>query len=132
MKPVTRQTPEGEAHGSLMSYTVGFILSLLVTMVAYIFVYRHVNSGHELFSHENLKLVILLLAVTQLFVQLYFFLHMGRESKPRYNLILLSFAAMVVLIVVVGSLWIMSHLNYHQHGGPTDTNTYIIHDEGYH
>ncbi len=127
-----KRTAEGEAYGSLATYIVGYVLSLVLTLVVYLAVSRHVSSGHLSYSHSNLRFGILLLAVVQLFVQLFFFLHMGRESKPRYNLILLGFGGMVVFIVVVGSLWIMSHLNYHQHGNPDQTNTYIIHDEGFH
>ncbi len=72
------------------------------------------------------------LAVTQLLVQLLFFLHLGRESKPRWNLIVLAFAVMVVVIVVFGSLWIMKNLQYnHGHQTPEETDKFLIHDEGY-
>jgi cytochrome o ubiquinol oxidase operon protein cyoD len=63
-------------------------------------------------SGTGLVAVIVGLAIIQLFVQLFFFLHLGEESKPRWNLMVLLFAAMVVIIVVFGSLWIMNNLNY--------------------
>jgi cytochrome o ubiquinol oxidase operon protein cyoD len=67
----------------------------------------------------------------QLAVQMIFFLHIGNEVKPRYNLIAFSSAMVVVFIVVFGSLWIMNNLNYH-HGGHLsgeDANSYIQQDE---
>jgi heme/copper-type cytochrome/quinol oxidase subunit 4 len=81
------------------------------------------------------------LALTQLFVQLTFFLHLDRESKPWWNNIVLAFAVTCVFIIVGGSIWIMSNLNYHHgpqdvtHTGhvlqnPSQTNRYIIQDEG--
>ena len=56
---------------------------------------------------------IIFLAVVQLVVQLVFFLHLGRERQPRWNLLAFAFMAIVLLILVLGSLWIMNNLNYH-------------------
>jgi cytochrome o ubiquinol oxidase operon protein cyoD len=70
------------------------------------------------------------LAVVQLFVQLYFFLHMGDESKPRWNLMAFLFMLLVLVIVVFGSLWIMKNLDYHM--SPSDTSNYMMHEEGIH
>lgn len=118
--------------GSTKSYVIGFGLSILLTMLAFIPVYRHVHSNHQSFSsQESLVAFIIALAVIQLFVQLFFFLHLGKESRPRWNLILLLFALMVVVIVVVGSLWIMNNLNYHMHS-PEQVDKEIIQDEGVH
>jgi cytochrome o ubiquinol oxidase operon protein cyoD len=116
------------AHGTVRSYTVGFVLSLVLTLAAYLLVSHGVYDGWALVG------ALAVLAVTQLFVQLGFFLHLGRESRPRWNLTVMLFAVMVVFIVVFGSLWIMKNLqyNHHHHGlTPAQTNDLIIHDEGY-
>jgi cytochrome o ubiquinol oxidase operon protein cyoD len=63
-----------------------------------------------------------------LLVQLIFFLHLGRGSNVRWNILVLSFASLVVIIIVTGSLWIMNNLDYHM--GGHDMDTYIIKDEG--
>lgn len=96
-----------EAHGSLRSYIIGFGLSIVLTLVAYILV------ANEMLSGRGLVAVIIGLALIQLFVQLFFFLHLGKEGRPRWNLTSLLFAALVVVIVVIGSLWIMYNLDYH-------------------
>jgi cytochrome o ubiquinol oxidase operon protein cyoD len=57
--------------------------------------------------------VVVGLAVAQLLVQLVFFLHLGREPKPRQNLVVFLFMLLVIGILVIGSLWIMHNLNYH-------------------
>lgn len=106
-------------HGSIMSYSVGFVSSIVLTLVAYGMVVK------QLFTGKALVLAIMGLAVVQLLVQLLFFLHMGRESKPRWNLVVFLFMLLVLLIVVFGSLWIMYNLNYH-----TMTPTEIMQDEG--
>lgn len=117
-------------QSGVRSYVIGFGLSLIVTLVAYSLVRLHVNSGHVTINDQLLLIILAALAVTQLFVQLIYFLHMNRETKPRMNLMLLLFAGLVVLIIVGGSIWIMSNLNYHMPANQTDS--YIIKDEGVH
>jgi cytochrome o ubiquinol oxidase operon protein cyoD len=111
------------ARGTLVSYIAGYLLSLELTLAAYLFV-KHQISQAAPYSHDKLVAVIIVLAVSQLLVQLLFFLHLSRESRPRWNLIVLLFAAMVLLIVVLGSLWIMNNLNYH-HPNQDQINKYI-------
>src|ERR1035437_895088 len=95
------------ARGTLASYVTGYIFSVYLTFAAYLAVYNH------LFKHLVLTGVIVGLALVQFIVQLVFFLHLGRETKPRWRLAVLIFMIIIVLILVVGSLWIMSNLNYH-------------------
>ncbi len=110
-------------RGTQQTYIIGFLLSIALTMAAYVAVVNHILSGRLLIA------AIVGLAVIQLFVQLLFFLHLGRESKPRWNLLMFLFALLVVGIVVFGSLWIMNNLNYHMMS-PEDTTKFIQHDEG--
>ncbi|WP_116439340.1 cytochrome o ubiquinol oxidase subunit IV, partial [Klebsiella pneumoniae] len=51
------------------------------------------------------------MAVIQVIVHLVYFLHMNTSSEERWNLVALLFTAMIIGIVVVGSLWIMYNLN---------------------
>ncbi len=104
-------------HLSLRSYVSGFILSLYFTLTAYLLAVRHV------FFTQTLVIMLAGLALAQFFVQLLFFLHLGTETKPRWKLMVFLFMIMVVLILVVGSLWIMSNLNYHQ--TPAQVNDYL-------
>lgn len=94
-------------HSStLRAYSTGFALSLMLTIAAYVSVVNEVLTGTMLIA------IITSLAVAQLLVQLVFFLHLQRETKPRLNLIVFSFMLIVVGIVVIGSLWIMHNLDY--------------------
>jgi len=108
-------------HGvkqSVISYTTGFILSLLLTVTAYLFVER------EVFMDSTTFLVIAGLAVVQLIVQMVCFLHLGQESKPRWNLMAFLFMLGVLFLVVFGSIWIMNNLNYHMMS-PEQTDTLL-------
>jgi cytochrome o ubiquinol oxidase operon protein cyoD len=112
-------TAAEHGQGSYASYISGFILSVLLTITAYLAVTHH--SG----ASKGLVALLLALAVIQLAVQLVFFLHLGRESKPRWKSMAFGFMLLVVLIVVLGSLWIMYHLNYHMMMSPTETAKYL-------
>ncbi len=117
-----------QKHGSISSYLIGFLLSIIFTMLAYIPVVIHQNSLHEVFSHELLIPLVLIFAIAQLIVQLVFFLHVWQESRPKWNFSIFLITISLVLLVVIGSLWIMSHLNYNM--TPKEMNTYILHQEG--
>ncbi|SRR5258708_6703890 len=98
--------------GLLKSYIIGFILSVILTLLAYIPVQIHVSSHHMALSHELITYFILPLAFIQLIIQMIFFLHMANESKPRWKLVVFISFVSIIFIVVVASIWIMNHLNY--------------------
>ncbi|HSX02166.1 MAG TPA: cytochrome o ubiquinol oxidase subunit IV [Candidatus Saccharimonadia bacterium] len=111
--------------GTRTKYVMGFLLSVLLTLGAYLVV---VTPAAGL-TRSWIVAVILLLATVQLAVQLYFFLHLGQEAKPRWNLLTFGFMALVLGILVLGSLWIMANLNYHMQS-PSQLDHSIIKDEG--
>jgi cytochrome o ubiquinol oxidase subunit IV len=111
-----------KAQRTLIMYIIGFVLSLLLTLAAYFSVINHVMSG------TMIMLVIAGLAIAQLLVQLLFFLHLGQESKPRFNLLIFLFMVLVVGIVVIGSLWIMHHLDYNMM--PADMDKFMLEQQG--
>ncbi|MBI5357745.1 cytochrome o ubiquinol oxidase subunit IV [Candidatus Saccharibacteria bacterium] len=108
------------------SYVVGFLLSIALTFIAYFAV---VNDWFD----ENTLGIIMLLALAQFSVQVVFFLHMGKTSKPTWSDVALYFMIMVVVTIILGSMWIMSNLDYH-HGdnsAPQSVEDSIIEDEGF-
>ncbi len=96
----------GCSHGSVTSYIIGFALSILITVAAFLIV------GNKVFPIMGLYLSITVLALLQLLVQLSFFLHLNFKSEGRWNLMAFIFTLIVVLILVFGSMWIMYSLNY--------------------
>lgn len=117
-------------QGSILSYSAGFGLSIIFTLAAFWAVQIHLDSHHTFPSDTLLIAIIMGLAVVQLVIQLVFFLHMGSEKRPRWDLAAFLFMLLVIVIVVFGSLWIMKNLDYHM--TPSQTNDSIIHDEGIH
>lgn len=110
--------------GSVATYSAGFIISVILTLAAYFAVREYADTS----SPKFLIFIVICLALAQLLVQLQFFIHLGQESKPRWNKLMFLSMLGVLLIVVIGSLWIMNNLNYHM--SPQETEIYIIKDEG--
>ncbi len=100
-------------------YIMGFAWSVVLTIGAYLAVVNKILSANQLIVY------IMLLALLQVWVQLYFFLHLGKESRPRWNLWIFLFMVFMLLIIVVGSLWIMHNLNYNMMP-PHQTDHYMI------
>ena len=95
---------------TVRTYIRGFVFSVALTLAAFGLVFWYLE-GTSALSREVLIVLLVALAVAQLFVQLFCFLHLGAEEKPRWNAITLAFAAFVVLVLVGGTMWIMYHLD---------------------
>ena len=99
-------------HPTIKIYIVGYVSSIALTLVAFGGALLHEQNHHMWPLHELLYVLFISLAIVQLFGQLYFFLHLGREEKPRWNSLSAALALFVVFVIVVGSLWIMNHLTH--------------------
>ena len=93
-------------QGTLKSYLLGFAACLILTLAAYF-----VASG-RLFSKMHLDLAIAAIAALQGCLFLFFYLEFGQERKPRWNMTVFLFMIGVAALILVGSIWIMYHLNY--------------------
>lgn len=91
-------------HGSYPTYISGFILCIGLTLLSFFLTYKNVLSGWPL------VLTIVALALIQAAVQLHYFLHLGEEAKPQWNLFSFIFMLVIAFILVAGSLWIMFNL----------------------
>jgi len=84
----------------------GLVLSVILTLAAYFLV-----QGHS-YNKAVLLGLIMGLGMLQAIVQLVFFMHVGIETKPHWNLIMFLFMVLVAIVIVGGSIWIMSNLDY--------------------
>lgn len=102
---------------AMRSYVTGFILSVIFTLIPYYIVVKH------MFGTQSLVWGVTFFAVMQLVVQVVFFLHLHKKSRPHWNIIVFVFTLLIVSFLVVGSLWIMYHLNYNMTGvSPFNSN----------
>lgn len=100
---------------------IGFGLSIVCTLVVFF------GATQKWFSGPHVAVgFILLLAFIQALLQTRFFLHLDEEPKPRWQLHSFWFTALMVIVVVVGSLWVMINLNYNMGMSPEQMNEYML------
>ncbi len=93
-------------NASFKPLYIGFVISLLLTVA----VFEIIRNDH--LSNGILYLTVFGSAIFQAIIQLVFFLFVGMESKPLWNTISFVFVVLVLVIVIGGSVWIMSNLSY--------------------
>lgn len=92
-------------HASFKGYAIGFILAVILTVIPF----KLVMDGS--LDKGTILWIILGMAAVQILVHLKYFLHLDTSSDQRSNVIALLFTALILVIVVAGSLWIMHNLN---------------------
>jgi cytochrome o ubiquinol oxidase operon protein cyoD len=95
----------GAGRSTFASYVAGFFFSIVLTLIPYEIARESLLDGKELLY------VVTGFGVLQLFVQLYFFLHLSGRSKARWNLVAILFTIFTVLFLVIGTIWIMENLS---------------------
>jgi cytochrome o ubiquinol oxidase operon protein cyoD len=93
-------------HGSLKDYAIGFILSVILTAIPFWLVMNKVIT-----SSATTAAVILGFAAVQVIVHMVYFLHMNRKAEGGWTLLATLFTAVLLLIVLSGSIWVMYHMN---------------------
>ncbi len=93
-------------HGSLKDYTIGFVLSVILTAIPFWLV-----MGNVFNDSSTTALVILGFAAVQIVVHMIYFLHMNARSEGGWNMLALIFTIVLVVITLAGSLWVMYHMN---------------------
>ena len=96
----------GASHGNTKQYTIGFILSVILTVIPF----GMVMAGG--FGRGIVMAVIAITAVAQVLVQLVYFLHMNSSSEQRWNVIAFICTVLCIAVLLVGSVWIMNYLHY--------------------
>lgn len=93
-------------HGSLKSYTKGFVLSVILTAIPFWLVMSNVLKDNQATAG-----IVVVFAAIQIVVHMVYFLHMSPKSEGGWNLLALLFTVVLVIITLSGSIWVMYHLN---------------------
>ncbi len=90
-------------------YVIGYGGSLLLTLAVFFIAYQW---GIET---PGVYLTIGLMGLAQLIVQLVYFLHIDRRRSSREDLDLVLFSTLVLLIIILGTVWILGNLAIRMH-----------------
>ena len=97
---------EGGIHATFKGYMTGFVLSVILTAIPFWLV-----MGNVFQKPSTTIMVVLAFAAVQIVVHMVYFLHMDAKSQGGWNMLALVFTAVLVVITLSGSLWVMYHLN---------------------
>ncbi|MFN4328259.1 MAG: cytochrome o ubiquinol oxidase subunit IV [Limnobacter sp.] len=97
---------DDHAHGTVKSYTIGFVLSVILTAIPFWLVMNNVIA-----SSLTAGLVLMGFAVVQIVVHMIYFLHMNTKSEGGWNMLSFIFTLVLLVIMLAGSIWVMHHLN---------------------
>jgi cytochrome o ubiquinol oxidase operon protein cyoD len=100
----TPGTSSNYGHGLRRGYVIGYLAAALLTVAAF------AAAQTSLLTPESVTAAIAVLAIGQMLVHLIFFLHISTSPNQRTNILALMVTLFVILLIVAGSLWIMSHL----------------------
>ena len=108
----------GAPHDSMLSetisYVVGLGLALLLTGISF-----WVASTSALWG-PGVAVGLVVLAIAQMGVHLVFFLHITSGPDNTNNVLALAFGVLIVFLVMVGTIWIMAHMNSNMGREPGD------------
>lgn len=95
--------PQGHHDGFPWKNVIGYLMSMVLTVAAlWTVLAQPAQVGVILF-------VILGLAVVQIFVQLFFFMHfLERDEGPAFHAMGLALGLIFTIAIVAGSMWIMT------------------------
>ena len=99
----------GQPHSNILSevvlYLIGLGLALLLTGVSF-----WVASTSALWG-PGVAVGLVVLAIAQMGIHLVFFLHITSGPDNTNNVLALAFGVLIVFLVMVGTIWIMAHMN---------------------
>jgi cytochrome o ubiquinol oxidase operon protein cyoD len=104
--PGDLETGPHQIAAGIRNYLIGLGLAAALTIGSF-----WVASGTSLIYTPGVPMALAALAVAQMGVHLAFFLHITTGPDNTNNALALAFGALIVGIVIAGSLWIMYHLN---------------------
>jgi cytochrome o ubiquinol oxidase operon protein cyoD len=93
------------AHGSMKDYTIGFILSVILTAIPFWLVMAKV------LPPAMTGYVLLAFAGVQVIVHMIYFLHMNSKIEHGWSMMATIFTVIVLIIMMAGSIWVMYHMN---------------------
>jgi len=110
MAHTQNHTADASAHGSFKDYLVGFVLSIILTVIPFFLVMFPEALS---FSRGVTLLCVALFGVVQVLVHLVYFLHMNSSPDQTWNTASLLFTVMCIVFFIGGSIWIMWSMHYY-------------------
>ena len=96
--------PLEDAGHWVLNANLGLGFSVILTAAAFVLAGTHLIYG------PAIPVALIVLAIAQMGVHLVFFLHVTTGPDNTNNVLALAYGVLIVFLVVLGSIWIMNHL----------------------
>ena len=105
--PGQDQTETPDIGQAVRGYLIGLALATALSVASFA-----VAVGFGLVWTPGIPMALVALAVGQMGVHLVFFLHITTGADNTNNVLALAFGTLIVALVMIGSLWIMAHVDH--------------------
>jgi len=123
--PGTLNVAPGQPHSNILSETIAYViglgLALVLTGVSF-----WVASTSVLWG-PGVAVGLVVLAIAQMGVHLVFFLHITSGPDNTNNVLALAFGVLIVFLVMIGTIWIMGHMDANMMPDPELMNLQMQH-----
>ena len=94
-----------DTHGSFRGYITGYVAAVALTIAAF------AVAPSTNMAPFSVAAALVVLAIAQMLIHLIFFLHINTAPGQKTNIMAFAATMLIIAIVVIGSIWIMGHLN---------------------
>lgn len=114
-------TPHSNILSETLAYVIGLALALILTGVSF-----WAASTSSLWG-PGVAVGLVVLAIAQMGVHLVFFLHITSGPDNTNNVLALAFGVLIVFLVMIGTIWIMTHMDANMMPDPAQMNLQMQH-----
>ena len=112
---------DDHGHGShppvtRKGYLTGFLLSVVLTAIPFWLVMTGTLGSPAMTGYA-----IMAFALVQVIVHVVYFLHLNPRAEGGWQIMATIFTIVVVVITLIGSLWVMYHMNANMMPGTADS-----------
>jgi cytochrome o ubiquinol oxidase operon protein cyoD len=123
--PENRNVAPGQPHDSMLSETISYVIGLGLALVLTGVSFWVASTGTLWGPGVATGLVVL--AIAQMGVHLVFFLHITSGPDNTNNVLALAFGVLIVFLVMIGTIFIMAHMNANMMPDPSLMNLQMQH-----
>jgi len=103
--PGFMEAADHSVREGIQGYVMGLALAALLTIASFYVLHTSLIWG------PGIVVMLVVLAIAQIGVHLVFFMHLTTAPDNTNNVLALAFGVLIVMLIIVGSIWIMAHLN---------------------
>jgi cytochrome o ubiquinol oxidase operon protein cyoD len=115
----------GQPHDNILSETIAYVIGLGLALVLTGVSFWVASTG--VLWGPGVAVGLVVLAIAQMGVHLVFFLHITSGPDNTNNVLALAFGVLIVFLVMIGTIWIMGHMDTNMAPDPALMNLQMQH-----